>query len=315
MKKNKQLRYSVSRPIIGGVPQAILTSKDNRAKPLLLLLHGGPGEPMTPFTDELVDLEERFVVCIWEQRGAGMSYVRQAEDIRIFHYVSDALEVTRYLLERFERDKLVLMGFSWGTLVGILAAAQAPELYLAYLGVGQLADQRASEMEAYEAALEKATQAKDKKSADFLLCNGPPPYSGKNSLQLIIKERTILRKYSDNPAKSPKLAEYFCKIFCCEYYSLTDKINYFRGLQSGVPLFSEIMQFNVQDAVPSVLVPVYVLQGKHDMQTSPRQARKLIDGIDAPRKQFILFERAGHSPMGDDPEAFYQTLDGIMREI
>jgi pimeloyl-ACP methyl ester carboxylesterase len=165
MANNQKLRYSVSRPVIGGAPQAVLTMDDDAARPVLLILHGGPGEAMAPFTQALSALEERFVVCLWEQRGAGLSYAcGDTGRLSLSRFVSDAVEVTEYLLKRFGRKKLVLMGFSWGSLVGILAASKAPSLYSAYIGVGQIADQRLSERDAYAQTLEKARRAGDQGS-------------------------------------------------------------------------------------------------------------------------------------------------------
>lgn len=312
MAKSKNLRYEVSRPVIGGVPQAVLTSPDEPQKPLLLVVHGGPGEPMTPFTDSLGGLEKRFVVCLWEQRGAGMSYVGKGDNPSIDQYSSDAVEVTQLLLKQYGRQKLLIMGFSWGTLVGLMAAAKAPQLFTAFIGVGQLADQRASEREAFEYALENARKAQDQKAVDFMQKSGPPPYEGKDAMKILMQERTILRKYSDNPAGSNvKFTDYFRKIFSCPYYTLRDKINFVRGMNSGVQLFKEILELDVHQVVPQLQVPIYVMQGQHDMQTRPAQAQKLIEQISAPKKKLFLFEKAGHSPMNDDEAAFFKQLDTI----
>ncbi len=314
MGKNDKLQYSVSHPMIGGVRQAVLTLENDLSKPVLLLVHGGPGEPMTPFIEKLSALEDRFVVCLWEQRGAGMSYTghEKPEDLRISQFVSDTVEVTRFLLRRFGREQLVLMGFSWGSLLGILAASEAPGLYSAYIGVGQIADQRASERAAYETALACAQKAGDVKSAEVLLKAGAPPYSGKHAMKRLMKERAILRKYSGSPA-GIKIADYIRKICTCPYYTLSDKINYFRGMKYGLALFAEVVEVKVLDLVPTMMVPVYIMQGKQDMQTRPECAEWLAEKLGAPEKMFFLFEKAGHSPLDDDPEAFVKAIDSIDR--
>jgi pimeloyl-ACP methyl ester carboxylesterase len=268
---------------------------------------------MAPFTQALSALEERFVVCLWEQRGAGLSYAcgRTPEGLSLSRFVSDAVEVTEYLLKRFGRKKLVLMGFSWGSLVGILAASKAPSLYSAYIGVGQIADQRLSERDAYAQTLEKARRAGDQGSVAALEKLGPPPYSGNKAVRLIMKERAILRKYSDNSAGTVRLSDFLMKILTCPYYKASDKINYFRGVKAGAPLFAEVLETSLIDAPPAVAAPVYILPGKHDMQTRPAYAEKLLDRLAAPEKKIILFENAGHSPHEDDPEAFLGALDSL----
>ncbi|MDR1704443.1 MAG: alpha/beta hydrolase [Clostridiales bacterium] len=308
--------YKVHRPVIGGAEQVVFTLDDDASKPVLLILHGGPGEPMAPSLDELEDLARRFVVCVWEQRGAGMSYESgKAQKLTIPLFVSDTVAVAEFLLKLFKREKLLLMGFSWGTLLGLMAAAKAPHLFSAYIGVGQLADQAASERDAYDDALAKAKAAGDAKSVRFMTMAGAPPYSGKAAMNNIRKERAVLRKYSDNPAKSPSLLKYALKVFTCPYYRLGDKLNFFRGLTSGIALFDDVMKLRLIDEVPSVSVPVYVMQGKYDMQTRPEHAKALVDKLDAPVKEFFLFDKAGHSPYGDDKEGFLKTLDSIISTL
>ncbi|MGI6192400.1 MAG: alpha/beta fold hydrolase [Christensenellales bacterium] len=311
MANNVSLPFAVSRPVIGGISQAVLTAQDDPAKPLLLIVHGGPGEPVTPFCEVLSPLMERFVVCLWEQRGAGMSYSKSLnpKDLCVTQYVADTIEVSRFLLSQFKREKLVLMGFSWGTLLGILAASHSPELYSAYVGVGQIFDQRASEKEAFETALLRAKEAGDTKSVEIMESLGPPPYEGPQAMKKMLKERTILRKYSGHK-KQVKLTEFLKTVFSCPYYTFSDKVNYFRGMRLGAALFPEVLACTPVD-VSKVDVPVCVIQGEHDMQTMPNQAKRLIDLLDTPKKQFILFENAGHSPVEEDPEGFAKVIDSI----
>lgn len=84
-------------------------------------------------------------------------------------------------------------------------------------------------------------------------------------------------------------------------------------MKYGLALFSEVMEVKVLDLAPAVMVPVYIMQGKHDMQTRPECAELLLKRLGAPEKKFFLFEKAGHSPLEDEPEAFIQAIDSIDR--
>jgi pimeloyl-ACP methyl ester carboxylesterase len=141
---------------INGVEQGMFIKSKDIHNPVLLFVHGGPGMPEYWLTQRYpTGLEDHFTVVWWEQRGAGLSYKPgyPPESMTAEQFVADTLEVTRYLLNRFGQEKIYLMGHSWGSYIGIQAAAQAPELYHAYIGMGQVSYQLQSEQLAYEYAL------------------------------------------------------------------------------------------------------------------------------------------------------------------
>ena len=137
---------------INGVEQGMFLRGRDPGTPVLLFVHGGPGMPEY-FLDRTrpTGLEQVFTVCWWEQRGAGLSYraARAPAPITVEQLVDDTLAVADYLRHRFDVPKIYLMGHSWGSFVGIQAVARAPQRYHAYIGVGQLCRQLASEAEAY----------------------------------------------------------------------------------------------------------------------------------------------------------------------
>ena len=132
---------------INGTKQGMFLRGEDKDKPVLLFLHGGPGSPELAMGYKIEDknarLEQEFVVCYWDQRGAGMSY---SSDIDINtmtpeQFVEDAKEVTTYLQARFNQEKIYLLGHSWGSYLGIKTIEKYPELYHAFMGVGQVSDQ------------------------------------------------------------------------------------------------------------------------------------------------------------------------------
>lgn len=137
---------------INGLKQGMFLQSENTENPVLLYLHGGPGSPEIAFAERLTTgLEKLFTVCWWEQRGSGISYNRKItpKEMTLEQMVSDTIEVTHYLRNRFGKEKIYIMGHSWGSLLGVMTVKQQPELFHAYVGIGQIAQQMRSERLAY----------------------------------------------------------------------------------------------------------------------------------------------------------------------
>ena len=124
----------ISYQMIGGMEQGMIIRGESDQNPVLLFLHGGPGTTeYIPSKNSTLNLEKNFTVCYWEQRGAGKSYAKaNPEEITVDQLIADTIEVTNYLRERFGQEKIYLMGHSWGTFLGMQAAAQQPDLYQVY---------------------------------------------------------------------------------------------------------------------------------------------------------------------------------------
>ena len=139
----RALANSISEKIwvdINGIEQGMFIESQNNANPVLLMVHGGPGMPDHFLTKRYpTGLEELFTVVWWEQRGTGLSYYGDipAKTMTVNQFVSDTLAVTNYLQSRFGKEKIYLMGHSWGSFIGIQAAARAPESFYAYIGIAQ----------------------------------------------------------------------------------------------------------------------------------------------------------------------------------
>ena len=124
---------------IGGIEQWIAIQGDT-AKPAILYLHGGPGEAQSPFLSTFAPWEHDFTVINWDQRGAGKTFEKNGEatpDLTLDRLTADAVEVTRHALNRLGKRKLILVGQSFGAMLGLMVARRAPELYYAFVGTGQ----------------------------------------------------------------------------------------------------------------------------------------------------------------------------------
>ena len=285
-------------------------------KPVLLYLHGGPGDPEFPFVNQFIpEIEDLFIVCYWDQRGAGLSYSDSIppETMNISQFIDDAGDVSNYLIHRFKRKKIYLLGHSWGTMLGSFTIKKYPEYYYAFIAIGQVGNQEKSEIISYNYVLARARELKDRKAEKYLEEIGPPPYSGEGeALNKMIIERRYVIRYGGAVKKGSFYPRAIKPLIICKEYSLEDKINYLRGMKfTKKYLWDVIMKTNLFEEIPSQKIPIYILQGTSDYETTFSIAKEYFDSLKAPVKRFYPFENSAHSPIFEEPEKFL----GIMKEI
>ncbi|MBU44585.1 MAG: hypothetical protein CMN76_15295 [Spirochaetaceae bacterium] len=301
---------------INGTRQFLVIRGADRKSPLLLVLHGGPGTPLTPLMRKHnADLEREFVVVYWEQRGAGKSYslFMELHPFTLDQYVEDTRAVTNYLLDRFQRRKLLLLGHSWGSLVGLTAAHHYPDLYRAYIGVGQNIDFVRQESLAYSFTMEKAKHANDEEALNTLKEIGPPQHGRyPTGEQAIRKQRSILARYNGDSFRYNIEQAYTRAVIECTEYSWFEKALFTRGIQKSLQAAEQGLQpYNLFETVPQVKVPVYFVTGRHDANAAPQLVSEYFQKLRAPKKELLWLENSAHYPMLDEPEAFHRILLNI----
>jgi pimeloyl-ACP methyl ester carboxylesterase len=304
---------------INGLNQKMIIRGRDSTKPVLLYLHGGPGDPEFPFVLKFnPEIEDFFVVCYWDQRGAGLSYSKNIppETMTLEQFVEDAGKVSEYLIDRFKRDKIYLLGHSWGTMLGAFTAKKFPEYFYAFIAVGQVADQSQSERISYDFVLSRATALKDKKAIRDLQKIGPPPYPDpEEAIDKMLTERKYVIRYGGAVKEGNFYPAAVEPILFCKEYTLIEKINYLKGMKfSRNYLWDVIMKKNLFQAVPSQQIPVYIIQGTSDYETSYKIAKEYYDSLQAPLKRFYPFENSAHSPIFEEPKKFNEILQEILSE-
>ena len=160
---------------LGGIEQWITIRGANRANPVLLIVHGGPGDAQSDLRSAYAVYEKDFTIVQWDQRGAGHTYAKNPnsppEPERV---VSDGIEIARYLCEYLAKKKIVLLGHSWGSYLGIGMVQRDPELFAAYVGTGQVGSWRANIQAQFDFLLAKARAANDRKRVEQLEAIGTP---------------------------------------------------------------------------------------------------------------------------------------------
>lgn len=302
---------------IGGVEQGMIIQSVNQENPVLLFLHGGPGNPEYVMGKEAdVKLEEAFTVCYWEQRGSGMSYTSSIPkgSIMLEQMVSDTIEITNYLRERFGKEKIYIMGHSWGSFLGIHAAYEYPELYEAYLGVGQVVNQFESEILSYEVLLATAKEKNDRQAIDKLNRYTLTSPLAVTTEYLMLRSE-LLSKYGFGVyhiAKSKM--ELLIPVMSAKEYTIFDKYGYAMGalLSLEQPMNQAQYITDLNDTIPALEIPVYIFHGVFDRQVSFDLSKAYFERLQAPKKEFYSFEESAHSPFLEEPDHFMEI---VRREI
>ncbi len=162
---------------INNTQQYVLIRGENSNNPVLLFLHGGPGATETSMLRKHNgELEKHFTVVYWDQRNAGNSYDKKfpKEEIKVKKYIQDVDVLVQYLKKRFQKEKILLVGHSWGSRLGMYAIQQHPENFIAYVGVAQSVSSYESELLSYQFAFDKAKEIKNRKAIKKLEEIGEP---------------------------------------------------------------------------------------------------------------------------------------------
>ena len=299
---------------INGIKHGMFMKGKDSTNPVLLFLHGGPGMPEYWLTQRYpTGLENYFTVVWWEQRGAGLSYSADipSETMTAEQFVDDTIAVTNYLRNRFSQDKIYLMAHSWGSYIGIQAAAREPDLYYAYIGVGQISHQIQSEQLAYQYAL--AYYKENGNMAMVRKLEAAPPTL---TVPLPTAYDALRDSYMHGAGigttrdMNSVVTGIFLPSWHFREYTLGEKINLWRGkmFSRGFGLWDKMQITDMSQQVTKIKIPVYFLHGAYDYTCAYPLAKEYFEKLDAPVKGFYTFEQSAHSPMFEEPEKVQKIL-------
>ena len=286
---------------INGIEQWITITGARCGNPVILFIHGGPGNPLSPFADAIYQgWEQNYTLVQWDQRGAGMTYTKQrpTDDVPLSleQMRDDGIAVTNYVRQRLGQDKVILMGSSWGSILGVYMAKASPELFHAYVGTAQVVDARRNLGGMYDEVMALAQAAGDQPTVDKLAALGSPPWTDPRNFGIL---RRFDRKYealiTDAPPKTWwQPAPLYATPQALADAEAADDYSYLQFMgRHGDGMFSKV---DLPAMGTQFGLPVYLLMGTQDLLTSPVVARRYFDSISAPRKDFVLVPRAGHDP-------------------
>ena len=309
---------------IGGISQWFHVRGLNRDNPVLLYLHGGPGTAMIPFSYLYQsEWEKDFIVVNWDQRGAGKTGL--ANDPKIIdpeitwdRMLADALEVTQFLKNRYGKQKIAILGHSWGSELGHGLVMAYPEHFTVYVGVGVVVNLVDNERVGYQKTLEMARQKNDVSAiaalesiAPYPEANGSVP-DGKTSILRPIQfeygigishqEIDVQDMMVNTALASPETS-------LLDIWALMDESETPQGL---VP---DTLKFDARRLGTTFEMPVIYALGRHDWQTPSTLAAAFLDEVHAPYKKVVWFENSAHAPNVDEPEEFAKMMRSLVRPL
>lgn len=290
----------------GGVDQWIQIRGVDRANPILLVL-AGSGLPMEPFTATLRPWEQHFTVVLWDRRDVGRTRGRNGRagnDTWTFGQLADdGIEVVEFLCRHLGQDKVVLVGLSQGSIVGVTMARRRPDLLHAYVGTGQIADMASNERLTHEMALDRARTAGNRKAVKALE-HATPPY--RDARTWITKQRWSMATDPEVQASQRSAAS---AVLFWPTYTLADVYrSAFGALFLPPRLFAETMSCTADTLGIRFDVPFLILHGDADLHTLPSLAEQYLAAIDAPAKEFVRLPGAGHAALLAQPDLFLTEL-------
>lgn len=295
---------------INGVLQYVSIRAERKNAPLLLYLHGGPGDAALPLVMKYNrELEKSYTVVIWEQRGAGKSYYQFQEAVTIDDFLQDLYELTKYLLDRFAQAALYLLGHSWGSVLGLRFIQLHPELVHTYIGCGQVVNMRKSCQEAYDFACRHAGK-KEWKRLQKIDCT----YTADSWLKDLLFVTGQVVKHKGFLYGQTNYQKLITPFLGSKYYTISDLIRRQKGsLQAIQYLWQELMQVNFEGQT-RYQVPIILIEGRHDSHVSSALAKKYFDTIET-KKKFYWFEESCHFPQWSENERFHKVMDQLQQFI
>lgn len=305
---------------IGGLQQWITIRGEERANPVVLVVHGGPGNPLSPYSDEMyAGWTQKFTVVQWDQRGAGKTFGRNPTTkdsaLTLDLMASDGIEVAEFLRRHLKQPKIILMGNSWGSILAVHMAKRRPDLFYAYVGTSQFVSRQANEAASYLQTLDIAEKALDQKTVAALQAIGPPPRTNPRAFGVL---RRAIRAYEakvTTPAPASWWApapQYATDVALAdaqagEEYSFVQFVGLNGdGMLSHVDLPGLGLRFEI---------PVYLVQGKEDLLTPLTVTQPYFDNLQAPDKAMVVVPQAGHGPNEAILAAEYRLLMERVRPV
>jgi pimeloyl-ACP methyl ester carboxylesterase len=294
--------------IINGFKQWICARGENKANPIILFIHGGPGSPESGMGCKKYQgiLEKSFVVVHWEQRGAGKSYDPKIENDPFVPdtFVNDAICLSEFLRKEFKKEKIFLIGHSWGSIIGIEAISKRPDLYYSYIGTGQFVN--AVEQERLSRLFVMDYLKKSGKLPEYyqLINLGDPPY--KNTFEDIILERKYLLSSGGEIGPNYSISSLVIDALFCPYYSFIDYYRAYKGTMYSLTksLTKEYWNIALDKSRITFQIPVFFISGESDYNTPTPLVEKYYNTIIAPKKSFIIIDNCGHFVHFENPTEF-----------
>ncbi len=312
---SKQRNYLSEYVNVNGIEQYLLHYSSSDEHPVLLFLHGGPGMSESTFAYAFQkNLSGLFTVVHWDQRGSGKTLTRAKGNKNyptVYELLDDLFEVVQYLKEKYNKEKIVILGHSWGSVLGTLFVKKYPQEVLYYIGAGQVIDIVENEKTGYEKVKELIIKAGNKKDLNSL--NKIGIYPEKNYEKPMIKKIQKIRILQGKYKVGMNLLPILKVLFKSPIFKFTDISSLFKGMSNNKKIWDFLFTHNLYEESRDYKVPVFYILGDRDFQAPYTIANCYFDTINAPNKKMFIIKDAGHFMMLDQPKSFAEALAEISK--
>ena len=308
---------------INGHNQYVFIRGKDVNNPIILNLHGGPANPDAFFTYEFAkEIIEEFTYVSWDQRGCGRTYYKNKhidpknESTDFGQAIKDVDELVNYLCKRFKKNKVVIMGHSYGSLLGASYVAKYPERVEGYIGIGQSISIKDTQKMNYNEAINLLID--DKKKTDELEMAYQRLKKSFNLEHLMKFQRLTVPCFVANMPKL-KQTNQIKLILSSPDLAFNDlrwlvgmlnlKAHYIRNKK----LLDYTLSANIYDIGNEYSVPMYFVSGEYDKSCRVDLLKKYYDDIAAPNKKLVIMKECGHSPQIDAPVLFAKEVKKLLR--
>ena len=296
---------------VGGVEQWVTVRGTDRRNPALLIVHGGPGSALSPLATAFVPHERDWTVVQWDQPGAGRTFARAGDMLppatTVASIAADGIAVAEFVAQRLGQSQVVLLGLSFGSVVGLEMARARPELFVAYVGTGLFVHRDDGRAIAHRRVLGRAREQGNTEAAAALEAMGSAPFT--NGMQALNRWTAKLTRASDTSA-----ADRVAEILFAPRQSLSDVASYVGGYVASDEHF-DLGAMDLRRSATSFALPIVIIQGAEDYDTPIELARGYFDSITVPRKEFVALPNGGHTALLDDRADFLAALETYVRPL
>lgn len=300
---------------IGGIEQWVSIRGNDRRNPVLLVVHGGPGYvsmPMSWWNGR--GWEEYFTVVHWDQRASGKTHLltpqeRIAPTLTPERMIADVEEMVAWVRKDLGKDKIFLLGHSYGSYLGLETARRHPQWLHAYIGVGQATDVAESERRGWRATLDAARRDGNAEAVRELEALAPYAAPGHPpTIQQIYAQRKWLQRYGGTMAYRQNNDDDSVLARLSPDYSDEQLRGVWKGNDFATPiLLPQLMTQNLATG-KTLDCPLILLLGRHDTNVNSDVAAEWYAQVKAPGKALVWFEHSAHMPMTEEPGKFLLAL-------
>jgi len=297
---------------VGGIEQWITIKGNDRNNPVILFLHGGPGDASSPFADSMyAGWEKDFTLVQWDQRGAGRTYTKNGPSIAptmtMDRMMNDGIEVAEFLAQHLHQQKLILVGGSWGSILGIYMAHARPDLFYAYVGEAQLVNWQQNLSASYARTIEIARSSNDQQAVAALTSIGPPPWHSISKWPIFRRwERAYQAKLTIAPPPPLQRSPEYASPEEQTTDAAADDFSFLHWW--GMELSGPLTKIDLPAIGTDFAIPIFFVQGEQDLTAVPELAKTYFDSIKAPRKQFYLVAGTGHENSAASLDLVHKVL-------